>query len=153
MTKIKHPEGIKIIGTHRFVKCTIDCDEAREVVKNIEACIAKGDGYMARKYMDKLERWKSYERTYKNIVTTVGRTVLAELITGNFSGSPEINYGAVGDGTTTPANSDTTLVNEVFRKTIANNSNTINVANVDHFYNQTEANQQFLSHQYKRQLK
>ena len=68
---IAHAEGLKIIGIHRFVKCTIDCDEAREVVKKIEDAIAKGDGRLARMFMDKLERWKNSDNTYKNIIPTI----------------------------------------------------------------------------------
>ena len=85
-----------------------------------------------------------YGRTTKlflatNIVPTVGRTNIANNLTSN---SPTytmlVNYCALGTGTNTPANADTTLQTETYRNAVASRTNASNVGYVTGFFNATE---------------
>jgi hypothetical protein len=59
------------------------------------------------------------KKTVKNVVCTVGRNVLARLLAGDNTYTGEITYGALGQGTATPATSDTQLGNEVDRVAVS----------------------------------
>lgn len=78
--------------------------------------------------------------TVKNIIPTVGRTVYAEWTTGNNTHDADIgtNYGALGTDNTTPANGDTTLGTETYRKATSSATNASNVAYLSNFYTATE---------------
>jgi hypothetical protein len=70
-----------------------------------------------------------------NIIVTVGRAILAGLLAGDATYTGEINYGALGTAVSpVPANSDTELGNEVFRKIVASQSFENNVCYADFFY-------------------
>jgi len=75
-----------------------------------------------------------------NIVPTVGLTELAKAISGNTTGLDqlEINYGAVGNGTGTPALGDTALDSEEFRKTDSSLTYALGKAYVTMFYTATD---------------
>ena len=76
-----------------------------------------------------------------NLVTTIGRNVLARLLAGDTTYSGQINYGALGSSSTTPNNSDTQLGTEVYRKIFASHTTDgNNVAYVDFFYAATDTN-------------
>lgn len=75
----------------------------------------------------------------KNLIPTVGRAVIANNLTSNSpTYSPRINYTALGTGTASPTNSDTTLGTEVYRKATASATNSANVAYVTAFYTAVE---------------
>ena len=74
----------------------------------------------------------------KNLIATVGRSVLAERLAGGVTYTGEINYGAVGTDNTAPANGDTTLGAEVFRKVTASQTFSDNIAYVDFFYSASD---------------
>ena len=76
---------------------------------------------------------------YKNLVVTVGRQNIAQRIASTNTNTLNVNYGAVGTGTNTPANADTTLQTETFRKAISSNSSTANQAFLSFFYSASEA--------------
>lgn len=73
------------------------------------------------------------EQKAENIVVTIGRTVLARLLSGDTTYSGEINYGALGSGSTAFTNASTQLNTEVFRKIPASQSYTSNIAYIDFF--------------------
>lgn len=76
---------------------------------------------------------------YKNIIPTVGRTMLANNLTDTApDNDPRINYTALGTGITAPDNADTKLQTEVFRKLVASQTNTANVGYVTAFYTAPE---------------
>jgi hypothetical protein len=76
-----------------------------------------------------------------NLVVTVGRNVLARLLTGDVTYSGQINYGALGSSSTAVANSDTQLGTEVYRKLYASHTTDgNNVAYIDFFYSATDTN-------------
>jgi hypothetical protein len=76
-----------------------------------------------------------------NLITTIGRNVLARLLAGDTTYSGQINYGALGSSSTPVNNSDTKLGTEVFRKLYASHTTDgNNVAYVDFFYAATDTN-------------
>ena len=76
---------------------------------------------------------------YKNLITTVGRKMIADNLTNN---SPDntmrINYVALGTDPTAPANGDTTLGTETYRNAIASQTNADNIAYFTGFFGATE---------------
>lgn len=79
-----------------------------------------------------------------NIIVTVGRAVLAERLAGGTTYSGEINYGALGTGVApSPANGDTTLDTEAFRKLAASQTFSDNIAYVDFFYTASDTSGTF----------
>lgn len=72
---------------------------------------------------------------YENIIPTVGRTLIANQLTDPTpTNVPVINYAALGTGTNTPANGDTTLQTETYRNAIASLTNASNIAYATAFY-------------------
>lgn len=80
------------------------------------------------------------EYAVENLIATVGRAVIAQRLANDTTYTGIINYGALGSGSTTPANGDTTLTTEVFRKTVASASDTNNIAFIDFFYSKADTN-------------
>lgn len=78
-----------------------------------------------------------------NLITTRGRSVLVGLLAGDSTYTGEINYGALGTGTTAVANSDTKLETEVYRNLTASQAFSDNIAYIDFFYEATEVDGTF----------
>lgn len=79
--------------------------------------------------------------TYKNLIPTAGRQAIANFLTSS-TPSPSTLYcshTALGSGTNAPANSDTQLQTETFRKAVASSTNAANIAFVSAFYTAAEA--------------
>lgn len=77
---------------------------------------------------------------YENLIPTAGRAALANNLT---NATPtvtplRINFTSLGTGITAPANGDTQLQTEVFRKSTASHTNSNNVAFVTAFYTAPE---------------
>jgi len=100
-------------------------DEAKEVMEKLNAICEKA-GLLETTIID-------------NIIPTVGRTMIANNLT---SVSPTnvmlANYIALGSGTNTPANADTTLQTETYRNAVASRTNASNIAYVTGFFSATE---------------
>jgi len=60
---------------------------------------------------------------YVNLIPTIGRTAMAAQIFDNTTVNAKITYLAVGSGTTTPANTDTTLETETVRRIVQSKNN------------------------------
>lgn len=82
---------------------------------------------------------------YENLIPTVGRTQIAKALASILATLPEIeiNKTALGTGTTPPANGDTTLETETFRKNVASLTNTNNQVFVTAFYTALEVSGSF----------
>lgn len=81
-------------------------------------------------------------KSYDNLVATVGRAAIADHLT---AGSPSptalrVDYVALGSGINAPANGDTTLQTEVFRKATASANNVDNVATITGYFFATDTN-------------
>ncbi len=59
------------------------------------------------------------KQVVENLVTTVGRSVLASLLAGDNTYSGELTHGALGSSTTTPTNADTQLGAEIVGARVA----------------------------------
>ena len=83
--------------------------------------------------------------TAENLIPTVGRAALANWLT-NGSPSPaslRLNYTALGTNNTAPANADTQLGTETYRKAIASETSANNVAYCTAFYTASEVSGTF----------
>jgi len=84
-------------------------------------------------------------QTYRNLLPTVGRAAIANHLT-SATPSPaalRINKTALGTGVTAPANGDTQLQTETFRKDTASATNSNNVGFVTAFYTAPEVSGTF----------
>lgn len=68
-----------------------------------------------------------------NLTPTIGRNVLARLLAGDTTYTGEINYGALGSGSSAFTNGSTQLNTEVFRKLNSDASFDDNIAYIDWF--------------------
>lgn len=73
------------------------------------------------------------EVRHANLVPTVGRNVLARVLVGVGTPTGEINYIALGTGTTAFTNASVQLNNETFRKLVSDAAHSDNIAYVDVF--------------------
>ncbi|RKZ11035.1 hypothetical protein DRQ25_00820 [Candidatus Fermentibacteria bacterium] len=69
----------------------------------------------------------------KNLIPTTGRNVLARLLTGDPTYSGEVDWGALGSGTTPFTNASTQLNTEVFRSQADSQAFDDNIAYIDWF--------------------
>lgn len=77
--------------------------------------------------------------TVENIIPTVGREMLANNLTAaSPTNTPRVTHVALGSGTNTPANGDTTLQTETYRNAAASRTNVSNIAYVTGFFSATE---------------
>jgi len=78
---------------------------------------------------------------YENLIPTAGRNNIAKALAGDLSAisETEINFTSLGSGVTAPANGDTTLETEVFRKAVASSTSSSNQLFVTAFYIAVEA--------------
>lgn len=84
------------------------------------------------------------ETEVRNIVPTVGRTVLARRLTGDTVYTGAITHGAFGSGSTAFTNASTQLNTEVYRKVVSDSAFDGNIAYIDWFINTADvANQTF----------
>lgn len=119
--------------------------EADRIEKQIVALIngPKFQGYL-EKYKALVAELRELclvrEYEVENIIVTAGRSVVADRLANDTTYTGIINYGALGSGSTTPANGDTTLTTEVFRKVVASASTTNNIAFIDFFYSKSDTN-------------
>ena len=81
----------------------------------------------------------------ENLIPTVARAAIAMHLT-NVTPTPSalrITFSALGTGATAPANGDTLLQTETFRKAIASQTNSNNVAYATAFYTAAEVSGTF----------
>jgi hypothetical protein len=126
-------------GVYTFIKAKLETPEhfalQAEIVRNRNA------GKEYRHLIDKLHSLCQTERiVVNNLIPTVGRAAIASHL-GNVSPSPSVlypNYVALGTGTNAPANSDTTLQTETYRKLVASRTSASNVAYITGFFATTD---------------
>jgi hypothetical protein len=108
MKKAKQKENIKLKGLWKFTVRDAEGNIVRQVEK-------------------------------ENVICTAGLTVLANNLTDpSPDNDPRVNYCALGDDNSTVSASDTTLGNEVYRNTVASQTNSGAEAYITAFFNQTE---------------
>jgi len=130
---------LSIKANFEFFNLRGDIDEKHPVVDVIRRAIRTGQ----RETLRGLEELGVIERHHAahNLITTVGRNVLARLLAGDATYSGQVNYGALGSSSTTPSNTDTQLGTEVYRKLFASHTTDgNNVVYIDFFYAATDTN-------------
>lgn len=140
-------EQTKIIGIHTFTNYDMSSEMAQAIEKELlfhisTKSIWNRKGYRAR-YLElvaQLRKYMTKEKVVKNLITTRGRSVLAQRLANDTTYTGIINYGALGSSSTAPANADTQLTAEVFRKVVASASTTNNIAFIDFFYSKADTN-------------
>jgi len=96
------------------------------------------------------EEYQYYKRAYnklflvsetvtKNIMTTVGRSVSAQICGGDNTYSGNVNYTALGDDNTAPVIADATLGNETTRKALSSGTDASNITYLETFLTAVEA--------------
>jgi len=140
-------EKVNIIGIHTFRCYDMSSSEAQAVERSIQRHIDARDTMPVIQYQETykeltelLKPYMTREKVVKNLITTVGRSALAQRLAGTTTYTGTINYGALGSSSTAVANSDTQLGTEVFRKVVASASYTTNVAFIDFFYSKADTN-------------
>jgi len=82
---------------------------------------------------------------YDNLIPTVGRAQIAKALEAALSALSEIeiNFTSLGTGLTAPANGDTTLETETFRKAVASLTSSSNQLFITAFYTAAEVSGTF----------
>lgn len=140
-------ETTKIIGIHTFRNYDALNPEFIKLENKMQALMATRHLYNAKTYRYEYEKiyaemakYMTKEKVVHNLITTRGRSVLAQRLANDTTYTGIINYGALGSSATAVANGDTQLTAEVFRKIVASASTTNNVAFIDFFYSKADTN-------------
>ncbi|MFA5050948.1 MAG: hypothetical protein WC499_02435 [Patescibacteria group bacterium] len=134
MEILKTKEQASIKGEYQFVKLSPKLQDSKiekEVLPRLRIALRNED-ISALEKMQKEGIIESIEKK-TNIIPTVGRSVFARRLAGDTTYTGEINYGALGSGTTAFTNASTQLNTEVFRKLASDSSFDDNIAYVDWF--------------------
>jgi len=85
------------------------------------------------------------KHVFENIIPTMGRNAVARSLAGEAAtlAEIEVNETALGTGSTAPANGDTTLETETFRKAIASSTSSGNQLFLTAFYTAPEVSGTF----------
>lgn len=142
--KITEAKNVGMDGVHKFTFCDIRSPKAlalqQEIVHILETIKSPN-----MRYGVLFELYRELERLFcvkqfevHNIIPTAGRTVIAQRITGTNTYTLNVNYGSLGTSATAPANGDTQLTTETYRKAISSRTNSNNIAYLSNFYTATE---------------
>jgi hypothetical protein len=142
-----HADEAKVIGIHTYRTYDMASTGAQhledEIVEHIAMRGRIPEATHRARYqvlMESLKRFMVKEEVVKNLVVTVGRSVLAQRLANTTTYTGVINYGALGSSSTAVTNADTQCNTEVFRKVVASASFTTNVAFIDFFYSKADTN-------------
>lgn len=132
-----------IINIQENIKAFLLPPKAKElgILFDIQKFIRTKDKYWLNKVMSNKQLFEMY--SLHNLITTRGRSVLMGLLAGDTTYTGEINYGALGTGTTAVSNADTQLETEVYRNLTASQAFADNIAYIDFFYEASEVDGTF----------
>jgi len=111
-------------------------------LKNGTMCLKLANELLAEydTFVDQLNRrFKTQELYIENITCTVGRAAIADVMTGTGTYTGEVTHCAVGTGTAVPAEGDTQLATETYRKAISVGTPSSNIAILETFFEPGEA--------------
>lgn len=146
MQRITERQKLGMVGEYVITKAKIKTELQRQLHDQIVDLQKQGLPF--RDKLDMLHKMCEIDvYKHKNIIPTVGR----EMIANNLSSSTpdndmRINYTALGTDNTTPANGQTTLISESYRKAVASSTNADNVAYLSAFYSADETSGTFYEH-------
>jgi len=147
--KVTIKEDIFFKGRVILTWCDATSMSAKLLSAGIRVASWLGWDRMSRRLIDLHHSWHMTRRmAFDNIVPTCGRQQIAKAVTGNLAAIAdiEVNESALGTGTGAPANGDTTLGTETYRKAIASQSYSSNVAYNTAFYAAGDTNGTFYEH-------
>lgn len=153
-------ESPKVKGTHIISICDITSGRAKELEHALENVRIKRNALIAlgESTQEKMrELWMEYtwllkqlhdrflvrQFTIENVTTTVGRSVLAQRLSGTTTYTGVVNYGALGTNSTAPAVGNTQLGTETYRKALSSGTYLNNIAYIENFYTATEVSGTF----------
>lgn len=142
----KEKDNFQLVGIQRFTLATLETPEQWAIQEKIEELrnLNKEYIHLVRK-LNSICKTEVFEE--KNLIPTIARTMIVnQLVSASPTYIPKINYCALGTGATTPANANTTLVTETYRRTIASASQVNNVGYVTAFYSSNEVVGTFYEH-------
>jgi len=148
----QQPKQSEACGARTNVKVTL-CRCSTPLARALSAAIALAQRLGLRKLMRRLltvyhAQYAVQRLQAANIVPDAALTLLAKAITGNCAALAEIEVdkSALGTGTAAPVAGDTGLATEVYRKSIASQSYSANVAYNTAFYTAAEVSGTFKEH-------
>lgn len=118
--------------------------EARDLEAIVSQARLDKDGEKAQFFLKKLNQRFGHKPIFlHNLVPTVGRAVLAQRLSGDTTYTGTINKCALGTGSTSPSNADTTLATESYRNNAASLADADNVAYITGFFTAVEVSGTF----------
>lgn len=142
MENLKDKCGIK--GELLISLSDVRSKAAQALERAIEAARLRLDFKEVRRLLTELNsKFLVDQFSLSNIVPTAGRTALAMRLAGTTTYTSILNYGALGTNNTTPANTDTTLGTESYRKALASLTYSANIAYITQFYTASETSGTF----------
>lgn len=145
--KNKIQEAFKFDGWVNITVADVSSKAAQEMQKLIE--MKRSAGEPVKALIDEFNaNFAVREMRFHNIIPTVGRQRIAKALIAGIASTGEIsvNKSALGTGTTTPVNGDTTLDTETYRKDIASLSQNANIAYFTAFYTASDTSGTFYEH-------
>ena len=133
--------GFTLTGIIKATLATIQTKAQWDLHKEIERRVKVG-----LPFMDLVKRLNQMCRievvaNQVNLDPKVGRTMIMNNLTNTSpTNTLRINYGALGTGTTAPADGDTAMETETYRKLVSSQTNSTNVGYVSMFYAATDCN-------------
>lgn len=137
----KEIEKSKVGAKENITMMKLAGDITKEELATIRKALKEGDD----KTISLLKRTKRITHLEKlsNLIVDVGLNVLCRRLAGDTTYSGEINYGALGTGSTAISASDTQLENEVYRTLASDSAVDGRIAYVDFFYDKSDVSGTF----------
>ncbi len=153
-------ETSTVKGVHTITICDVSSPEAKKLERRIELVVSMRQflmkmGYATQKRLHKNwtlyreliaelhSKFKVREMVIENITTTVGRSVLAQRLSGTTTYTGIVNYTAIGTDATAPVVGDATLGTETYRKALSSGTYSNNIAYLETFFSAAEVNGTF----------
>jgi hypothetical protein len=124
-------ENQKVIGEYTAISLASWVEKGSQVVKDLREALRTGNNAV----IDALKASGVVQevKVAHNIIPTTGRAVLARILAGDNTYTGEVDYGALGDGTTAFTNASTILNNEIYRSQADSQAFDDNIAYIDWF--------------------
>lgn len=125
-------DQMTIKGEYTAVALDEKIERSSKVIDEIRVALRNGN----KQFLDELTARGIIHRVQKatNLIPTVGRNVLARILAGDTTYTGEVDYGALGNGSSPSfTNSSTQLVSEVYRSQADSQAYDDNIAYIDWF--------------------
>lgn len=160
MEKIFSENKTSTKGIHIITLCKATSFEAESLVGLLESLRIQRENWIKngmataenlrkhweeyRHFLEQLHnKFKVFEICVENVTVTVGRSVLAQRLSGTTTYTGVVNYGALGTNNTAPVVGNTTLGTETYRKALSSGTFSSNIAYLENFYTASEVSGTF----------